>query len=159
MTTEGDGVALHATRHPIEITEAMITAGEEAARDNIGFVEWHDDAGWHSTLRAVYTAMCDAAPPEPEIDEDSLVTTEVEIEIDEWRRTETEPVPDEYRDGVREILGISPAHIGKDGKPSSLILRWFKYNGLEAWRDWDNDPHFPTHWQPLHSRLCWFASS
>jgi len=30
-----------------------------------------------------------------------------------------------------------------------LFLSWFKYNGLEAWRDWDNDSHQVTRWHPL----------
>jgi hypothetical protein len=42
-----------------------------------------------------------------------------------------------------EILALSPAYDGP------VVLRWFKYNGKEAWRDWDNDPHWPTHWLPL----------
>jgi hypothetical protein len=34
------------------------------------------------------------------------------------------------------ILAISESHDGP------LTLNWFKYNGGEAWRDWDGDPHF-----------------
>jgi hypothetical protein len=43
----------------------------------------------------------------------------------------------------KQILACSPDHKGP------LILRWFKYNGLAAWRDWDNDAHQPTHWRHL----------
>ena len=74
----GDGVARYSVPHPLEITEAMVEAGKDAARDSIGFVEWHDDADWPSMLRAVYTAMCNAAPPEPDLDEDALVETTIE---------------------------------------------------------------------------------
>ncbi len=31
----------------------------------------------------------------------------------------------------------------------AVILRWYKYNGQAAWRDWDGDPHTPSHWMPL----------
>jgi len=27
-----------------------------------------------------------------------------------------------------------------------LVLRWFKYNGIEAWRDADGGSHIPTRW-------------
>lgn len=47
----------------------------------------------------------------------------------------------------------------RDGKPyvcetpshdGPLFLRWFKYNGLEAWRDWDAAPHTDVkRWHPL----------
>jgi hypothetical protein len=47
-----------------------------------------------------------------------------------------------------EILALSPAW--GDGK-RPIILRWFQYNGVEAWRDWDADLHFPTCWMPLPS--------
>lgn len=31
-----------------------------------------------------------------------------------------------------------------------IILRWFKYNGKAAWRDWDTDSHLTvTRWHPL----------
>jgi hypothetical protein len=46
------------------------------------------------------------------------------------------------------ILAAVPT---QEGGKYVLILRWFKYNGLEAWRDQDGDPHKPTHWQPLPS--------
>lgn len=45
-----------------------------------------------------------------------------------------------------EILALSPDH-GDGRRP--IILRWFKYNGTAAWRDWDNDAHQPTLWMPL----------
>lgn len=60
-----------------------------------------------------------------------------------------EALPETYKNGVSEIVALSPAYVRKDGKPAPIILRWFTYNGTAAWRDWDNDPHFPTHWHPL----------
>jgi hypothetical protein len=34
------------------------------------------------------------------------------------------------------------------GKP--MVLTWFKYNGLEAWRDWDGDAHTSvTRWMAI----------
>jgi len=39
-------------------------------------------------------------------------------------------------DKGREIIASQA-----DGRP--IVLQWLKYNGLEAWRDWDNDPHEP----------------
>jgi hypothetical protein len=71
-----------------------------------------------------------------------LVT--VERAVEEVAATEWQPIETAPKD--QEILAISLAW--EDGK-RPILLRWFKYNGLEAWRDWDNDPHFPTHWMPL----------
>jgi hypothetical protein len=57
------------------------------------------------------------------------------------RKTKWETI--ETADKSFPIIALSPAH--EDGT-SPIILRWFKYNGKEAWRDWDGDPHFPTHY-------------
>ena len=46
----------------------------------------------------------------------------------------------------KDILALSKDYC--DGK-RPLILRWFKYNGLSAWRDWDADPHEPMCWAPI----------
>ena len=64
---------------------------------------------------------------------------ELEQGRDGWLPIETAP---KY---AGAIIALSPAW--EDGK-SPIILRWFQYNGTEAWRDWDNDPHFPTHYLP-----------
>lgn len=57
----------------------------------------------------------------------------------DWQPIETAPKD-------KEILALSPAW-GDGRRP--ILLRWFKYNGSENWRDWDADPHFPTHWMPI----------
>lgn len=44
-----------------------------------------------------------------------------------------------------EILALSPESFDVDG-PRPVLLRWFFYNGLSAWRDRDGDAHSPTHW-------------
>lgn len=61
-----------------------------------------------------------------------------------WKPIET--VPDDWKDGKREIVALAPEW---DHGQRPIILRWFKYNGLEAWRDWDGDALDPTHWHPL----------
>ncbi len=44
----------------------------------------------------------------------------------------------------RQYVCESPDHAGP------LFLRWVKYNGLAAWRDWDNDAHSAVlRWHPL----------
>lgn len=43
----------------------------------------------------------------------------------------------------KQILAYSRDHVGP------LILSWFKYSGVEAWRDWDNDAQRPTCWRLL----------
>ena len=61
-----------------------------------------------------------------------------------WQPIDT--VPEHWKDGVHEIVALAPEW-GHGKRP--IILRWYKYNGLAAWRDWDNDPLTPTHWHPL----------
>lgn len=66
----------------------------------------------------------------------------------EWEPIETAP-----KDGT-EIVALSAAQVGHHlgsyaNGPAPIVLRWFKYNGLEAWRDWDADPHWPKWWLPL----------
>ena len=53
--------------------------------------------------------------------------------------------PIETADELEEIVALSDDY--HDGLVP-IVLRRFKYNGLEAWRDWDGDPHEPTHWLP-----------
>jgi len=55
------------------------------------------------------------------------------------------PIKDAPRDGT-DILGYS---VEDDDWELPIILRWFKDNGLHAWRDWDADPQKPTHFMPL----------
>ena len=52
--------------------------------------------------------------------------------------------PIETADKSQEIIGLSSQE-----NQRIYMLRWFKYNGREAWRDWDGDPHEPTHWLPV----------
>lgn len=40
-------------------------------------------------------------------------------------------------DKSRQILALAKDHA------EPLTLRWFKYNGVEAWRDWDGDAQEP----------------
>lgn len=50
------------------------------------------------------------------------------------------------RDGQSYVCE-TPSH------PEPLFLRWFKYNGLYAWRDWDADDHTtPTRWHPIEDQ-------
>jgi hypothetical protein len=42
-----------------------------------------------------------------------------------------------------EILAFLPPVYGW------VVLKYFKCNGVAAWRDWDCDPHYPTHFMPL----------
>ena len=46
------------------------------------------------------------------------------------------------RDG-KEYVCSTPSYTGP------VFLRWFKYNGVSAFRDWDNDSHTVTKWHPL----------
>ena len=55
-----------------------------------------------------------------------------------WQLIETWDV-----DKDEQILG------GFTHSSDLVILRWFKYDGLLAWRDWDNDVRFPSHWMSL----------
>lgn len=56
----------------------------------------------------------------------------------EWQPIETAP-----KDGTPII-----AHTNEYAEP--LIVRFYKYNGLAAWRDWDQDVYNNiTHWMPL----------
>ncbi len=43
----------------------------------------------------------------------------------------------------KEIVAL--CHGYYDGK-HPIVLRWFKYNGVEAWRDWDADARLPYLW-------------
>lgn len=53
----------------------------------------------------------------------------------QWR-----PISEAPRDGTELLCYVGPSYVG-----GSLILSWFKYNGTEAWRDWDCDAWEPTH--------------
>jgi len=55
-----------------------------------------------------------------------------------WQPIETAP-----KDGTSILIATNA---DADGV---VIARWFKYNGLAAFRDGDADPHSPTHWMPL----------
>lgn len=43
-------------------------------------------------------------------------------------------------DKSKDIIALSRHHHAGE-RP--IVLRWFKYNGIEAWRDWDGDAHEP----------------
>lgn len=62
-----------------------------------------------------------------------------------WQETTKAPPPE----GTTKIMALSLSY--DDGK-TPIVLTFFKYNGLAAWRDWDTDP-YPlstiTHWRPL----------
>ncbi len=156
---EGDGFALFATNHPIEITEAMVMAGEEAAQDSIGFVEWHGDASWQTMLRAVFTAMCRAAPPEPDWDEwpseDSLVESTVEIKHDLWRPIATAPKDGTVIDlwvtysGGAERCASCFWDIHEDWGPG-FVPRWRQQYAEASGSSFDVSG-IPTHWQPVPS--------
>ncbi len=83
MSDQGDGVALMSTRHPYLITDDMNVAGLKALQESVVKCEWSGDAMPTDTLRAIYTAMRDAEPPELDFDnwppEDSIETVEIEI--------------------------------------------------------------------------------
>ncbi len=141
MTDDTEGFALFATEHPIEVTEAMIAAGEEAAKDSLGFVEWHGDANWQTMLRAVFTAMCRAAPPEPDWDEwpsqGSLVEATVEIKRDLWQPISTAPKDAEA------ILVAGHWGGNRDAPQFAAESHW---DGS----DWfGHEQDLVTHWQPL----------
>jgi hypothetical protein len=76
VSDDNDGVALHATSHPIQVTEAMLDAGEAMwART------WQEGA--RPMLRDIYLAMEAAAPILSDISEDALTTATVEFYLDE----------------------------------------------------------------------------
>lgn len=74
----GDGVALYATSHPLNVTPEMMAAGLAATK-----AEWRPGSNWENMVKAVYTAMRHAEPPEPdfELNEESLVNALVEIQL------------------------------------------------------------------------------
>lgn len=53
-----------------------------------------------------------------------------------------EPIGTAPKDG-REIPCLSPQ------SSIPVMLKFYQYNGLSAWRDQDQDIHYPTHWFPL----------
>jgi len=58
---------------------------------------------------------------------------------------EWQPIETAHKDG-REIV----AFVGPGYKGGALMLSFYlQHNGLGAWRDWDGDIWFPTHWVPL----------
>lgn len=72
----GDGKALYATRHPLNITEEMRNAGAAVLCHLLSY-----DTAMALTER-VFTAMCDASPPAPEdISDDALETVELDITL------------------------------------------------------------------------------
>lgn len=78
MTDDTEGFALFATDHPVEITEAMVAAGIKAAQDG-------DGKRSPEIVKAIFEAMCRAAPPEPDWDEwpseDSIETVTAEVSL------------------------------------------------------------------------------
>ena len=78
---DDDGVALQATNHPLEITEEMLAAGAAAIHEG----GWeHPSVDWvtDNMLKAVFTAMVYAGPPEPgELNEAALEAAFVQIEL------------------------------------------------------------------------------
>lgn len=66
------------------------------------------------------------------------VAAELEAALPQWQPIETAP-----KDNTPILV---PTNAHSDG---IVIVRWYTYNGLAAWRDWDEDVHFPTHWMPL----------
>ena len=75
---DDDGVALQATNHPLDITDAMVAAGERAYEAN-----WKPDKTPRDMVKAVFEAMVYASPPEPddELNEAALENALVEIEL------------------------------------------------------------------------------
>jgi hypothetical protein len=119
MTEESDGIALHSTPHPFDITPQMVAAGRAAAE-----AEWRPDSNSQNMVRAVYTAMRHAEPPDPELDlcEESLVNALAEITLandaveelairaalgnngGEWAEHYTEAQKQYWRDWVRDFF-------------------------------------------------------
>jgi hypothetical protein len=62
------------------------------------------------------------------------------LEERQWKPIESAPKD-------KEILAL--AREWEDGK-RPILLRWFKYNGLEAWRDFENESLNPTHYMLPH---------
>jgi hypothetical protein len=59
----------------------------------------------------------------------------------EWKPADTAPKDE-------EILGLTLEW--NDGK-RPILLRWFNYNGLEAWRDFEAESNTLICWRPLPS--------
>jgi hypothetical protein len=78
---DGDGVALQATDHPIEVTEEMKKAGGEVLA-----AAWHSQPAVkvYDVVAAIYEAMSRAAPPWPEdISEEAVTEATLEVTLDE----------------------------------------------------------------------------
>lgn len=72
-----DGVALQSADHPIEVTDAMLDAGERVLH-----LPTAAATTTRATLHAVFIAMCRAAPPLPEdLNEESLEQAVVAIRL------------------------------------------------------------------------------
>lgn len=73
----GDGVALVSTEHPIEVTDAMLIAGENAWRAAPRPSETVKDIA-----RDIFVAMARAEPVLPDdISEDSVEDVEIEVQV------------------------------------------------------------------------------
>ena len=89
MTDDNDGVALQSVPHPLEITDAMLDAGEKVHQglwwQQLGLSERDVPAPLpRAVLAEIYTAMVHAAPPEPgDLNEASLEHALVEIGLHE----------------------------------------------------------------------------
>jgi hypothetical protein len=66
------------------------------------------------------------------------IERKLEAALPQWQPIETAP-----KDNTPILV---PTNAHSDG---IVIVRWYTYNRLAAWRDWDEDVHFPTHWMPL----------
>ncbi len=157
MTDDTEGFALFATDHPIEITEAMVAAGLEAGRDawDKGN-DFNPDQMWAGIIKAVFEAMCRAAPPEPDWDElpseGSLVEATVEIKRDLWRPISSAPKPATslpYKERVYVDLWVEPGDGGEGYRVTDCY--WdVTTEGTGFWEDlYPNGT--PTHWMPAPS--------
>ena len=120
MTDEpkGDGVALFATNHPLLITDEMVAAGLKA----FGTTWKGGTVEFPSMVKAIYEAMVYAAPPELELDEDSLKESVLTVELrpeqleayaircargnngGEWATHYTENQKEHWREFVRNLF-------------------------------------------------------
>ncbi len=147
---EGDGFALFATDHPIEITEAMVVAGIKAAQDS-------DGERSPAVVRSIFEAMCRAAPTEPDWDElpsdGSLVEATVEIKHDLWRPIATAPKDGTVIDlwvtysGGAERCASCFWDIHEDWGPG-FVPRWRQQYAEASGSSFDVSG-IPTHWQPV----------
>lgn len=81
-------------------------------------------------------------------DRNRRVSIETQILIRRFNEA-TDWQPIDRADKRRQILALAKDH------SEPLTLKWFKYNGLEAWRDWDNEAQEPLLfvYPPPHPKL------